>query len=50
VAVGQRFRGGARYRGQRLLTAATRPAKTTPITVQRRLGSDPPLTGAGSNR
>jgi hypothetical protein len=51
IAIGQRFRGGTRYRGQRLSTAATHPANRAPGSTGRsELSGERPVTAARSNR
>ena len=50
LAIGQRLRGGARYRGQRLPIAATHPISVTTSNEQRWHISRPTMTPAGSTR
>ena len=48
IAIAARFRGGARYRGQRLLTAATRPSPKTIRNQRCSAMSSPSDTATGS--
>jgi hypothetical protein len=51
VAMVQRLRGGTRYRGRRLPTAATHPIAVTPVIDNQRCPiSRPSMTTAGSIR